>query len=150
MLSTKSGWLGKVEVVELTYDPAVVSYERLTKLAVQNSCASSAFPMNAAEMKIAQKHYGDRAAMFSGKVRVVKDTKYYLKRTPLQYVPMTEAQASRVNGNVQGAEAWLSPSQLRFLATIKKHPDARWKSVVGEPLSTAWSQVAAKAAKLGQ
>ena len=39
-----------------------------------------------AEKEIAKKHYGDKVAAFSGTVRVVDDTKYYLKKSPLQLV----------------------------------------------------------------
>ncbi|MEM7163954.1 MAG: hypothetical protein AAF581_00735 [Planctomycetota bacterium] len=146
-MSTRSGWLDKVEVVEVVYDSATVSYDELTRLAKKNSCASQAFPMTDGEAKIARKHYGDNVAPFAGKVRVVKDTKYYLKNSPLQYVPMTEAQASRVNGNVAQGQTWLSPGQRRLFAVISKHKKG-WKSAVGQPLTTAWEAASQRAAKL--
>lgn len=152
VLKTRSGWLGKVEVVELTYDASVVSYEKLTRLAKQNSCASVAFPMNETEQAIASKHYAQQVRPFAGEVRVVKDTKYYLQKSPFAAVPMTEAQASRINGDVAQGEQWLSPAQRRALALVRKAPEkngaaTKWPSVVGVPLADAWAQFTARAAR---
>ena len=157
VLSTRSGWVGRHEVVEIEYDPERLSYAELAARARSERCATVAFPANAAEKKIARKHFPNALESLA-EVRVVKDTKYYLKKSPLQFVPMSEAQASRVNaalatGSFEAAARWLSPRQRRIAKAAKNAPGAGWRSAVGVPLETAWkaaeSQMRAKSRPSG-
>jgi hypothetical protein len=116
VLSTRAGFLDGREVVEAVYDPSVISRERLTELA-----------------RAAHATY--RAGTAGAAIRASeKDTKYKLRRDTLRFVPMTETQASRVNGALSaGGDVFLllSPSQRRLHAAIAANPHAGWVDAIG-------------------
>ncbi len=150
VISTRSGWLGGTEVVQLEYDSRIVRYEEILEAAKESGFANCAFPRNDAELQVVRQHFGDQARRETAEVRVVKDTKYYLTKTKLRFVPMTELQATRINrdrfrlggANIpNGAPRWLSPRQLELLAFIEKNANAGWKEVLGVDLTTAWQEV---------
>ena len=131
-------------MVRLTYDPKVVSYEELVAAAKARDCATLAFPLNDAQEKIARKTYGEKTKRTtSDKVRTVADTKYYLRRTPLRFVPMTTLQATRVNAQLSTATegTLLSPRQKELLKVIEASPDAGWTDVVDKDLRRSWEKV---------
>ncbi|MEM7260847.1 MAG: hypothetical protein AAF488_02585 [Planctomycetota bacterium] len=148
-MTSVSGWAGKIEVVQLEYDPRVVSYDALVKHAKSEKCATYAFPMNSAQEKIARPVYGENTIVTDVKLKE-QDTKYQLRRTPLKFLPMTRAQATRVNADVKGARTSgvLSPRQLELMKVIEAHPDAGWKDVVDQDFVTSWKSVTERAAKL--
>lgn len=117
--------MGKVEVVEVEFDPLAVSYETLLERAIAGDCAINIFTRTAAHQTLAEQAVGERAIRNDDAIRVVEDQKYYLGRTPLKYLPMTETQATRINANVKDAERWLSPRQVRQLQDIKRNPGQR-------------------------
>ncbi|MFN0059346.1 MAG: hypothetical protein ACKVX7_12900 [Planctomycetota bacterium] len=142
-MSTESGWVQGVEVVRLEFDPRVISYQQLAERA--RAWTTHAFPVTDAQVAAARAHYGDQAARPTADVRVVDETKYYLRATPLKHVPMTRTQATRVNADVAAARTngVLSSSQLALLAFIEQHPTAKWPDVCDQDLQTTWPQVEA-------
>ena len=151
MLSTVSGWVGKEEVVRLTFDPKVVSYAELVKLAKERECATVALPLDAKQEKIARATYGEHITRTkAAAVRVVPDTKYYLRKTALRFVPMTKTQGTRANAQVSAATKGdlLSPQQKELLAFIEANPEAGWEDVVDTPFLESWRKVSAKRAGL--
>lgn len=147
VLSTVSGWVGKDEVVRLTFDPKIVSYRELVAAAKERDCATLAFPIDSAQEGDAKKVYGERTKRSTpDKVRVVADTKYYLRRSVLRYVPMTTLQATRVNAKVASATegTLLSPRQKEALRIIEASPDAGWTDVVDKDLRRSWEKVDAR------
>ena len=117
--------MGEVEVVEVEFDPLAVSYETLLERAIAGDCAINIFTRSDAHQALAKQAVGERAIRSEDTIRVVEDQKYYLGRTPLKYLPMTETQATRINANVKDAERWLSPRQVRQLQDLKRNPGQR-------------------------
>ena len=66
------------------------------------------------------KALGELAAPAPDKLRLDKEQKYYLLQTPLAALPLSEAQACRVNASLQdeGFFAYLSPRQAKAAATL--------------------------------
>ena len=95
---TGSGWLDGGEVVEVKFDPEVVSYEELLGEAQRRDCANVVFPRSDAQEAVAMALAGERATRSEEPVRLDDDTKYYLQQTSLRYLPMTSLQAARANG----------------------------------------------------
>ena len=141
MLGTTPGWLGKVEVVEVDYDPSVISLDTLIDKAIAGDCDHVVVTRTDAQQAIAQKRLPKEARRSDDPVRVVEN-KYYLSRTPGRYLPLTRAQAARANvlaGKKQSFDAVLSPSQLALLRVIEAHPKAVWKDAIGVPFREAWA-----------
>ena len=148
MLSTRPGWLGKIEIVEVRFDPKRVDYAALVRHAAAKRCASPVFTSGAKQAAIARSIVGKGARKVEGKVRDVEDRKYYLSRTPLRFLPMTAAQAARLNASRGKRLDVLAPSQRRLLKSIEKHPDAGWKSAIDVPFEKSWSAAKALEARI--
>jgi hypothetical protein len=140
VVSTRPGFLENREVVEVEYDPHVISYENLVKKALKAECTAPVFTRTEAQHRIATKIVGDIAVLSSDRIKPDKEPKYYLSRTSLKFLPMTPLQAARVNATINEPDhrTLLSPEQLELLAFIEAHPKAGWKNVIGLDLVTAW------------
>ena len=111
-MKTRQGWVDKNEVVEVWYDPKVLAYEELLAFADDNECARQVWTRTAAQLAVATKRLGERARSLQAAVRLDPEQKYYLLQTPLKALPMSEAQASRVNASLKGDwKQYLSPLQ---------------------------------------
>lgn len=143
VLSTLPGFLERGEVVEVEFDPGVISFEKLVKKAKEAGCAVRVFTRTDGQHRIAEKIAGSSAVRSNGKVKPDKEPKYYLLQTKLRFVPMTGLQAARVNGRINEGdhEQFLSPRQLDLLKTIEAHPEAGWKNAIGRDPAAAWSDV---------
>lgn len=133
-MSTFSGFLKGKEVVEVEFDSSVISYKDLVAKAKEIGCAQTVFTRSDKQQEIAAELVGKQAVRCDDKVKADKDQKYYLAKSNLRFIPLTELQATRINsalGQKQNAKDFLSPSQLKLLATIEEHPKAKWKSVLG-------------------
>lgn len=144
VIETTPGWLQGIEVVEVGYDPRVVSLDALIAHADKHRCAVKVFTRSDAQQKIATRALGSRAVRTDERIRV-DDNKYYLSRTPYKHVPMTAAQATRLNERV-GAKKnlgdLLSPRQRAWLDDIRTHPDAGWATAIGRDIDEAWASAA--------
>lgn len=152
VLSVTPGWIGKLEVVEVEFDPKRISFADLVAKADACECAVKVFTRTDAQQTIAAAKVGTRAERSDAKVRV-EDDKYYLSKTDLRFVPMTKLQAARVNARVGAKKAFedlLSPLQVSFLESIPKHPErAKLESAIGEDFVKAWhARVARYAVRL--
>lgn len=113
VIATTAGWQGSKEIVQVAYNPDVISKAQLDKIAGQSSC------------KIAT----------DGDFTKDKTPKYYLSNHSFRSVPMTELQKCRVNSALaerQSGEGFLSPRQLNFLSSSKK------ENFVSVQLIDAW------------
>lgn len=127
---THSAWIGKLEVVEVIYDPEQVEYRKLVNTAQSMECASKVFAHSDEQLKIAKELVGEKAERApEGDWRDVKlsDQKYYLRNTPgVRSLPLTELQSTKINARlmrrVDYAEL-LSPRQIELLGAIKRHLD---------------------------
>lgn len=119
VLETRTGSLDGSEVVELRYDPDVVDYDGILRVARRRDCADRVFALNDAQLAAARTSFGDVAVRAQGSVRPARDgdQKYYLKRSRWKSVALTPGQATRVNAAAaRGADAapLLSPRQRRL------------------------------------
>jgi hypothetical protein len=141
VLATQPGFVEGREVVEVQYDPAVVTFANLIKEARKMECASRVYCRDDAQLRAAASIVGSEAVRSSEAVRPDAEPKYQISRTPLKYVPMTSVQACRVNaalGEGRDPKAFLSPRQLTLLEAIGAHPDAGWSAAIGTDMLTAW------------
>ena len=144
VVATKPGWIEKVEVVEVTFDPTVVAFETLLRQAETRQCATHVFTRTDAQQVIATKAVGDQAKRSDAPVRI-EDDKYYAGRTALKALPMTPLQAAHVNAAVSAKKDFLpllAPSQRALLKKIEASPTG-WPSAIGVDFAAAW--IAAKA-----
>lgn len=144
MLATESLWFGRKEGVRVTYDASQVSFDALLKIAGAKKCDLFVWTSTAAQLAAARKVVGNRAQPFA-KVesrrseRRDKEQQYYLYKSPLRYVPMTTAQATRANAAMRGGSwrSYLSPRQLGWLEQVRKAPKKAWPVAQAVPMEQA-------------
>lgn len=126
MIATRAAWLGKEEVVEVLFDPAVTPYE---KVLAESQCVekpATVFAHDEAQLAAARKLVGARArprGSAEAQARDAKrsDRKYYLRQSSYHYLPLTPLQELRINaalGKKEDPQALLSPAQRRLHARI--------------------------------
>ncbi|MFT4711157.1 MAG: hypothetical protein ACI8Q9_002297 [Planctomycetota bacterium] len=122
VIETRSGFLGGGEIVEVSFDPRRLPYAELLQYAADNDCASKVFTRSDEHQKIASAAIGKRSQRSDEAIRNDKDPKFYLGKTALAFLPMTELQANRVNATINGGDwsQWLSPRQIERVIAIEK------------------------------
>lgn len=137
MVATLPGFLDGREVVDVTFDPKVLSYDDLVLKAARADCVRPIFTRNEEQKRALLKFGGlendARAEHNEDEIRSDKEPKYYLSRTNLRFVPMTPLQAARVNATIGAGDRteYLSPGQIELLRRIETDPDAGWKCMIG-------------------
>jgi len=140
VVATKPGFLSGLEVVDAEFDPAVISYGDLLERSRAAGAADRALPRTDEQRRaVANEPRCDAA------ITADAEPKYYLSLTTYRFVPMTPAQASRVNAALARRDdpnAWLSPRQLRLHQVVIAHPERPWKNAVGADFARAWRDAA--------
>ncbi len=139
--STNPGFMEGHEVVEVEYDPDLISYSDLLRAARRDQVADHVFVNDEHQKDVAEKAVGETSVSETRNFRPDHDPKHYLSRTIYRYVPMTSLQASRVNaaiGSGGSPDKYLSPRQLELLTYVKNHPEINWQSTIGLDFSPAW------------
>ena len=139
--ATKPGFMGGREVVQVNYNPDVISYDDLAEKAKNARCNSHIYTNDASEKAIAKKVVGESSISNESKFRLDKDVKYYLSKTHYRFVPMTEMQAARVNSQIGQGKSftdYLSPRQIALAKKIKDNPERNWESAVNVEFTKAW------------
>lgn len=148
---TEPGFLDGQEVVEVTFDPSKLSYEALLKLAQKQQCATTVYTRSDAQQSTAGNILGDSAVRTDDTIRPDSQPKYYLAQSELRFVPMTSAQASKVNAAIGGKgnpAFFLAQNQRQLWTLVKRHPDAGWPVALGnDDLVSAWRAAKAAAAQ---
>ncbi|MDA2921401.1 peptide-methionine (S)-S-oxide reductase, partial [Desulfobacterota bacterium AH_259_B03_O07] len=143
VISTKPGFMKGYEVVEVEYDPNVISYNKLLEKAKNERVANHIFVKDGVQKNIAEKVVGKSSVSDLSNFRPDTDPKHYLSQTIYEYVPMTALQASRVNsaiGSGKPPDDFLSPRQLDLFKFIKNHPELDWQnSINASDFPTAWN-----------
>ena len=155
VVGSRTGFEQGREVVEIEYDPGRISYAELMRKAHERGAATGAITRTEAELASASEVFGARAVKHPTRAvrRSLKDDKKQIERSALRWVPMTEAQASRVNalagrGDTRGALRFLSPTQRALYQAIRQHPDRAWPDPrEAKSLKAAWA-ASTKAAQI--
>ena len=111
-------------MVTVRFDAKKLSYKKLLAEAKEHGCASKVWTTNSSQVSAARSVVGDKAVpLGSTRIRAASesDQVYYLRHSPLRFLPLTPLQARRVNGAMyhrQDLKTWLSPRQVELLATV--------------------------------
>ncbi|NIS08168.1 MAG: peptide-methionine (S)-S-oxide reductase [Candidatus Dadabacteria bacterium] len=130
VVSTKAGFMGGKEVVQVEYNPRIISYDKLLRAADKGGKADHVFAANEDQKRIAKKLIGKDRVSNEKSFMLDREPKYYMSKTHYKYVPMTPLQASLVNsavGKRQSPHKYLSQRQLGILNSIKNNPELNWK-----------------------
>lgn len=125
VLGTRAAWLQGKEVVEVAFDPGTIAYADLLAKAQSLECASTVFARDDAQLATAKAAVAERAVRSDEAVKDAEasDQKHALRASPLRSVPMTAAQAVKVNAALAGARdpmPWLAPAQREAAARVGK------------------------------
>ena len=99
VLASRTGSLGGSEVVEVLFDPSVISYRELVREVHRRGCANSVFARTGAQRSTAEEVFGDAVTPNDGLLSEAgpNDQKYYLQRSRLRHLLLTPRQALRAN-----------------------------------------------------
>lgn len=123
VVRTRQGWIGKEEVVEVDYDPEVVTLESLIAFGRANGNARNLWVRASSQQEEAMEAYGKRVPLYEQPLRLDKEQKYYLLQSPLHALPMSETQACRVNATLEGDwRQYLTPAQLAEADALLQPP----------------------------
>jgi hypothetical protein len=131
VIQTQAGWIGKHEVVRVTFDPNQLDFGTLLKAAAELQCTSKVFANSDAQAKSAQKR-GLPVERLSAESKFqlanASDRKYYLRNSHLGHLPLTASQATKLNaelyrsagvkGDSNLTSRWLSPRQCQLAKLI--------------------------------
>lgn len=130
VITTRAAFLQGQEVVEVAFDPDRVTYEALLKAARTRQCATTIFARSQAQFDEASRLSPADAQRTDEASRdaSASDQHYHLGHSSLRYLPLTPAQATKINaalgtGARDGLE-YLTASQRALLARI----DARLRT----------------------
>lgn len=133
VISTRIGELEKAEVVEVTFDPAVVEYTKLVEAAKKLDCTHKVFARTDAHLKAAKAVVGDKAVRSDKDIDAKTQQQYHLAHFPrYHYLPLTAAQATKVNAalaNKKSPDEFLSPLQLDIYQRFTKTTDDEAKRI---------------------
>jgi hypothetical protein len=124
VVGSQTGHLGGGEVVEIEFDPDVVSYKDLVAEVRRRGCADRVFALSTSQRDTARQLFGDRVTSDRGPLRAARarDQKYYLRRSPLKDLDLTPRQAVRVNAAMAAGldpGPHLSPRQRATLTAAR-------------------------------
>ncbi len=144
VISSKSGFMEGHEVVELEFNPDIISYGNLVKKAKSHNLARHVFTENSEQSSIANEIVGESSVSPKSAFRADSRPKYYMSGTSYKYVPMTNTQIARVNaaiGGLQSPDIFLSPRQLALYKYIESHKDLNWPNLVSNSdFTSSWNQ----------
>lgn len=139
---TQSAWYDGKEIVNVTFDPTIVSYASIVETALKVRCATTVYTRSASQEIVAMKLARDQAEPIAekefGRPAKRSDQKYYLRNSALRLLPLTAVQETRVNsalGRREKPNPYLTVTQYEMLKAIQtKLPNNR---DLAERLATA-------------
>ncbi|HEX9793420.1 MAG TPA: VPGUxxT family thioredoxin-like (seleno)protein, type 2 [Planctomycetota bacterium] len=107
VLGTRTGWQGGEEVVEVRFRPDQLSFDALLDRARELECASLVYAEDDAQLAAARAKVGAEAQLRTAVTRTAKasDQLWYLRQSPLRFVPMSALQQRRVNAALAAEES---------------------------------------------
>jgi hypothetical protein len=140
--ATRAGWIGTHEVVQVTFDRREIRFEELLQKAKELQCTSRVYAHDRGQWEIARKD-PDLTVELLSEAESMRDAepadqRYFLRQTPLVWLPLTDYQATKVNAAVAAREdvqVWLSPRQRALRQRIQRVLEHDLKAFAGlEPL----------------
>jgi hypothetical protein len=125
VISTRAGWMGSKQSVEVTYNPKTCPYRKLVQHAIKENAADVIYCVNGRQMRIANSEVrrACKDSIMVGRIHPLEtisvldaDSKHYLSETALLYVPLLRVQAVKANllisrNDAARCKAILSPRQ---------------------------------------
>ena len=145
MTKTRAGWLANQEVVEVTFDPSVISYEELLSKGLRAGVVSFVFTRTDAQQAHAKRRVTGSAKYSSTPIRLDKQPKYHLAQTRWRHMPLREEQSARINGLIYKQkpaaelEALLDAPQRELWKLINQEKSRPWPVAVDVPFDDAWA-----------
>lgn len=115
---TEAGFMDGREVVKVTYSPFFIDYQTLIDEASKAQCASGSYSDDQSEREASRKVLGNGKQHKTKAYKKAHDDKYYLNRSNLKNLDLTDLQKSRINSMLgQGLDpsGLLSPRQIATL-----------------------------------
>lgn len=144
VIETQPGFMGGREVVQVQYDPSVISYTQVVEEAQKAQCASQVYVGSEEQKEVAKNLVGNSKIAPLSRFRLDHEPKYYLSKTLYKYLPMTAIQATKANsliGRGKSPNKVLSTRQIALMSYIQGHLDKGWKDAIGIDLITAWKSI---------
>lgn len=135
VIRTEAAWIGEHEVVDVVFDPERIAFPALLEKVKHISCLH-VYADDETQAETARGIVGDRVSVRDGEAKPADggDRKFFLGRSDLRFLPLTPAQATKVNaalGAKQDPAPYLSPRQRALLASIRKAVEADEKALDG-------------------
>ena len=130
-------------MVHVTYDPAVIDYQRLLAGARRMRCTSAVYTYSDEQLKIADQAGVSNVIEWKSSLRTQQvrksEQKYYLRNTALAYLPLNEWQAvklnvlasSRFSDGQSKAAKLLSSRQIELMGRISSAISENRSSLTG-------------------
>ncbi|MBX2871896.1 MAG: hypothetical protein KTR30_07350 [Saprospiraceae bacterium] len=144
VVETQPGFMNGREVVQVAYDPSLISYEHLVGEAQKAQCASQVYVDDKEEQEKAVALLGKSKVQSLGRFRLDSEPKYYMSKTLYKYLPMSAIQATKANsliGQGKAPDEVLSPRQITLMKYIRQNLHQKWPEAIGQDLLTAWNKV---------
>ena len=141
VISTQAGFMDGREVIQVTYNPDVIPFEKIVASGRQVSCADRVYAHNDSQQQSAAKLLGKDKTARATTFRPDREPKYYLSKTHYRAVPMTALQAARANaliGQGKSPEGLLSPRQVELAQQAKGLPEQKLENAIGKDIAEAW------------
>jgi hypothetical protein len=141
VIATEPGFMDGREVVQVTYDPKVVSFEQVVHTGQRAQCADRIYVHDDQQAEAAQQLIEAGKIRKKSSFRPDGEPKYYLSKTPYRAVPMTALQATRANaliGQGKSPASVLSPRQMAIAQQLMLRTDSNWENYIGKDIVENW------------
>lgn len=134
VLGTRTGMLNGDEVVEVDFDPASLDYRTLSRKATGMSCFRKAYAHSDEQRAVALTMTTHVAPRTAEPLDASNQQQFHLSLEPAyNLLPLTSLQATKLNAALvagEPPERFLSPSQLRLHAKLKRIVESKDKLVL--------------------
>lgn len=141
VISTRAGFMDGHEVVEVEYNPKVITLDKLIEAGKNTSCADRLYTHAEEQTSAGKQLLGANKVTATKSFRSDRQPKYYLFRSHYRAVPMTALQAARANalmGQGRSPDAVLSPRQIAYANSLAVQGRNDLENLIGQPIETVW------------
>ncbi|PHN02854.1 VPGUxxT family thioredoxin-like (seleno)protein, type 2 [Flavilitoribacter nigricans] len=141
VVSTRAGFMDGHEVVEVEYNPEVISLDQLIKAGKNSRCADRLYTHDQEQTAAGSRLLGTNKVASTQTFRSDRQPKYYLFRSHYRAVPMTDLQAARANalmGQGKSPDAVLSPRQIAYANSLAVQGRSNFENLIGTPIEEVW------------